>query len=233
VSGTVDAPGPAEQTLVGVVQVTAPAGPYTVWAERSGGGGFEEQPSKDRLVYVLTDQQIAASEKMIGEPPAYIAVLTDVPGDSGTIATAFNNSRYKWAKTEAIYAQADQNRIPKMTFLNWAELRPVADWKGKSDSEQRAAARLGGTLVFPVAVPVSPADRERPQGTFSDALATQFPTGGQFLPQVVTAPTSDAQAMAQRQGAKSALTMLAVLGVGAVAVWAGYKATRVVRGQPA
>lgn len=235
VSGTPEVPGAAEQTLLGVVQVTAPAGPYTVWADRSGNEAFVDQPSRDRLLYVLNDQQITASEKMIGEPPAYIAVLTDRPGDGGTVGAAFEDTRYKWTKTEAVYSQADQNRVPKMSFLHWGELRAMSDWKGRTETEQHAARRLGGTLVFPVAVPVSPGDRERPQGTFQEALTAQFPGGGQFLPQVVTGPEAghEVTVVAQREAAKSALLVLGILGCGAVAAWAGYKATRSMRGAPA
>lgn len=234
VSGTPAAPGAAEQTLIGVVQVQAPAGPYTVWAERSGTGSFAEQPAADRLLYVLNDQQIAASERMIGEPPAYLAVLTDLPGDSGGVSAAFGDTRYVWVKTEAVYSQADQNRIPKMLFLHWAELRPVDQWKGRSETEQRAASRIGGTLVFPVVVPVSPSDRERPQGTFTDAFGAQFPNGGKFLPRVVSSPEQtgdDVRAIAQREAAKSALTVLAILGCLALAGVAGYRATQSMRGQ--
>lgn len=232
VSGTPAAPGAAEQTLIGVVQVTAPAGPYTVWGERIGSGDFTEAGPADRLLYVLNDQQITAAEKMIGEPPAYLAVLTDRPGTSSNIAAAFNDTRYAWVKTEAVYLQSDPNRVPKMTFLQWAELRPSADWKGRTTSEQRTATRVGGILVFPVVVPVSPGDRERPQGTFANALAAQFPNGGDFLPQVVTGPQgADAtRVVAQREAAKSALMMLAVVGLFGVAGYAGYRATRQMQG---
>jgi hypothetical protein len=233
VSGTVDAPGPAEQTLLGVVQVIAPAGPYTVWAERVA-DTFAEQPSRNRLLYVLNEQQLVASEKLIGEPPGYLAVLTDRPSDSGTIANAFADSRYVWKKTEAVYLQSDPNRVPRMVFLHWAELRPMTDWKGRSETERGVATRLGGTLVFPIAVPVGPSDRERPQVTFAEALEAQFPGGGSLSPRVVTGPesSSDVRAVDQR-AAQSALLTLAILGCGAVAAWAGYKATRSMRGQPA
>ncbi len=233
-SGTVEAPGAAEQTLIGVVQVMAAAGPYTVWAENAG-SGFVDKPSQDLLLYPLNSTQIAASEKMIGEPPAYIAVLTDRPGDLGTVGSAFENTRYQWSKTQAIYSQADQSRVPKMMFLHWALLRPDADRKGRSENEQTAAAHLGGTLVFPIQVPVSPSDRERPQGTFPDAFKTQFPGGGGFLPQVVDGPqaASDVHLVAQQTAAKNALMMLGVLGGLALAGYAGYRATRSLRGQPA
>jgi hypothetical protein len=204
VSGTPTAPGAPEQTLIGVVQVSAPAGPYTVWAERVA-EVFTDQPAADRLLYVLTDQQLAASERMIGEPPGYIAVLTDRPGDSSRIAAAFSDTRYVWVKTEAIYSQGDPNRVPKMTFLHWAELRPSSEWKGRSGEPHDAAHRLGGTLVFPVVVPVSANDRERPQGTFDDALASQFPNGG----------------------------VLGIFACGAVAFWAGNKYVKQMKGATA
>jgi len=233
-SGTVDAPGAAEQTLIGVVQVMAAAGPYTLWAENIG-NGFVEQTARDFLLYPLNSTQIEASEKMIGEPPAYIAVLTDRPGDLGTVGSAFESTRYEWTKTQGIYAQSDQNRVPKMMFLHWATLRPSADRKGRADNEQFAASRLGGTLVFPVQVPVGPSDRERPQGTFPDAFKTQFPGGGGFLPQVVDGPqaAADVQIAAQQTAAKNALMMIGVLGGLALAGYAGYRATRSLRGQPA
>lgn len=232
VSGTAAAPGPAEQTLIGVVQVSAPAGPYTVWAERVA-DVFKEEPSRDRLLYVLTDQQLAASESMIGQAPGYIAVLTDRPGDSSTIAAAFADTRYVWVKTEAIYSQADPNRVPKMTFLHWAELRPSAEWKGRSGEPHDAAHRLGGTLVFPVEVPVSGADRERPQGSFADAFATQFPSGGGFLPRVVSAPESGGATAVSQRAAGGALVVLGIFACGVVAVWAGNKFVRQMRGQTA
>ncbi len=232
VSGTPATPGPAEQTLIGVVQVAAPAGPYTVWAERVA-DVFAEHPAADRLLYVLTDQQLSASEKLIGEPPAYLAVLTDRPGDSSTIAAAFSDGRYVWVKTEAVYSQGDPNRVPKMVFLHWAELRPTTDWKGRSVDAHDAAHRLGGTLVFPVVVPVSPADRERPQGSFADAFATQFPSGGTFLPQVVSSPESGGASVASQRAAAGALVVLGIFACGAVAVWAGNKFVKQMRGQTA
>jgi hypothetical protein len=232
VSGTPAAPGPAEQTLIGVVQVSAPAGPYTVWAERIA-DVFAEQPSRDRLLYVLTDQQLAASERMIGQPPAYLAVLIDRPGDSSTIAAAFADTRYVWVKTEAIYSQADPNRVPKMTFLHWAELRPIDEWKGRSGEPHDAAHRLGGTLVFPVEVPVSGGDRERPQGAFTDAFAAQFPGGDALLPQVVSAPEQGSATVASQRAAGGALLVLGIFGCGVIAVWAGKKFVEQMRGQTA
>lgn len=232
-SGTVDAPGPAEQTVLGVVQVQAPAGPYTVWADRSGGAAFEEVPAKNRLLYVLNDLQIATAEKMVGEPPAYLAVITDNPSNTDALTSAFNDTRYQWMKSEAVYSQADQARVPVMSFLHWAELRPTSDWKGRSETAQGAATRLGGTLVFPIDVPVSASDRGAPQSTFEAAFDAQFPSGGQARPQVVAAPESGQASVAAEQGAKSALMMLAVLGLGAAAGYAGYKAMRSLRRQTA
>jgi len=232
VSGTPQAPGPAEQTLIGVVQVSAPAGPYTVWAERVA-NVFAEQPSRDRLLYVLTDQQLSASERMIGQPPAYLAVLTDRPGDSNTIAAAFADTRYVWVKTEAIYSQGDQDRVPKMTFLHWSELRPIDEWKGRSGEPHDAAHRLGGTLVFPIEVPVSGGDRERPQGSFSDAFANQFPGSDALLPRVVAAPESGGAAIANQRAAGGALVVLGIFACGAVAVWAGKRFVQQMRGQSA
>lgn len=232
VSGTPAAPGAPEQTLIGVVQVAAPAGPYTVWAERVA-DVFTEQPSRDRLLYVLTDQQLAASERMIGEPPGYIAVLTDLPGDSGRIAAAFADTRYVWVKTEAVYSQADPNRVPKMTFLHWAEVRPSNEWAGRSGEPHDAAHRLGGTLVFPVQVPVSGGDRERPQGSFADAFANQFPGGGAFRPQLVSAPESGGATLASQRAAAGALAVLGIFACGAVAVWAGNKYVRQMKGATA
>ncbi len=204
------------------MQVSAPAGPYTVWAERVA-NVFVEQPSRDRLLYVLTDQQLAASERMIGQPPAYLAVLTDRPGDSSTIAAAFADTRYVWVKTEAVYSQGDPARVPKMTFLHWAELRPIDEWKGRSGEPHDAAHRLGGTLVFPIEVPVSGGDRERPQGTFADAFANQFPGGDTLLPQVVRAPEQGSATIASQRAAGGALLVLGIFACGAVAVWAGKK----------
>lgn len=235
VSGTPDAPGAAEQTLLGVVQVTAPAGPYTVWGERSGNQPFVEQQARNRLLYVLNEQQITASEKLIGEPPAYLAVVAESPGDPNTVVNAFADSRYKWSKTEALYSQADPNRVPKMNFLHWAELRPMTDWKGRSASERSVAARLGGILVFPVAVPTSGADREAPQSSFAAAFKSQFPDGGIRPPRVVAAPESGAgvQLVSQQDAMKSTLLLLGLVGAGAVAIWAGYKITRTAQGAPA
>ena len=233
-SGTVDAPGPAEQTVIGVVQVQAPAGPYTVWADRSGGAAFEEVPAKNRLLYVLNDLQIATAEKMVGEPPAYLAVLTDRPGNTDQITAAFNDTRYQWMKSEALYSQADQARVPTISFLHWAELRPTSDWKGRSETAQGAATRLGGTLVFPIDSPVSPSDRGAPQSTFDAAFDAQFPNGGQNLSQVVASPESgSASIAAQQQGAKNALMVLVVIALGAGAGYAGYKAMRGLRRQTA
>lgn len=232
VSGTPAAPGAPEQTLIGVVQVAAPAGPYTVWAERVA-DVFTEQPSSDRLLYVLTDQQLAASERMIGEPPGYLAVLTDRPGDSGRIAAAFADTRYIWTKTEAIYSQGDPNRVPKMTFLHWAELRPSKEWAGRSGEPHDAAHRLGGTLVFPVPVPVGAGDRERPQGSFADAFADQFPGGGAFLPQVVSSPESGSATIASHRAAAGALVVLGIFACVSVSVWAGNKFVRQMRGETA
>lgn len=233
-SGTADAPGPAEQTLLGVVQVMAAAGPYTVWAEDSG-NGFAEQPSRNRLLYPLNDQQIAASASMIGEPPAFIAVMADRPGDLSTVSGAFDETRYKWSKTEAVYSQADQNRVPKMSFLHWATLRPTEDQKGRTEAASFAASRLGGVLVFPIQSPVVGSDRERPQGTFKDAYQAQFPGNGGFLPQVVTGPqsSSDVSIVAQQNAAKGALSVLILLGCLGAAGYVGYRATRSMRGQPA
>jgi hypothetical protein len=233
-SGTVDAPGPAEQTLLGVVQVMAAAGPYTVWAENSG-SGFVDQPSRNRLLYPLNAQQILASEKMIGEAPAYLAVFTDRPGDLGTVGSAFEDTRYQWSKTEAVYSQADQNRVPKMQFLHWAMLRPAEDQKGRTEEATFAAARLGGALVFPIQAPVTGGDRERPQATFRGAFEAQFPNGGGFLPQVVDGPAAaaDVRVAAQQTAAKNALLVVAVFGGLALAGYAGYRATRSLRGQPA
>ena len=235
VSGTPDAPGAAEQTLLGVVQVVAPAGPYTVWAERSGNQPFVEQKARNRLLYVLNEQQLTASEKLIGEPPAYLAIVTDAPGDPNTVVGAFADSRYQWRKTEALYSQADPNRIPKMSFLHWAELRPMTDWKGRSASEHSVAVRLGGILVFPVSVPTSGGDREAPQSSFAAAFKGQFPNGGLTPPRVVAAPESSTgvQLVSQQDAMKSTLLLLGLFGAGAVAVWAGYKLTRSVQGAPA
>lgn len=235
VSGTPEDPGVAEQTLIGVVQVTAPAGPYTVWAERAGNAPFAEQSARNRLLYVLNDQQLVASEKMIGEPPAYLGVLTDRPGDSATINSSFADGRYKWAKTEALYSQGDPNRIPKISFLHWGELRPMSEWKGRSATERSVAQRLGGILVFPVAVPTSAGDREPPQATFAEAFKQQFPGGGAFLPQVVDGPeaASNVRLVAQQEAAKSALMVLGILGCGALAAWCGYRLTRSAQGAPA
>lgn len=233
--GTPDAPGAPEQTLIGVVQVTAPAGPYTVWAERAGTAPFAEQSPRNRLLYVLNDQQLAASEKMIGEPPAYLAVLTDRPGDSATVNGAFADGRYEWSKTEALYSQADPNRVPKMSFLHWGQLRPMTEWKGRTATERNAAARLGGILVFPVAVPVSSGDREAPQATFAEAFKIQFPGGGAFLPKVVEGPevASNVRLIAQQEAAKGALMVLGILAGGALAAWAGYRLTRRAQGATA
>lgn len=230
VSGTPAAPGAAEQTLIGVVQVAAPAGPYTVWAERTA-EVFTEQPSQDRLLYVLNDQQLAASERLIGEPPSYLAVFGDRPSDSGTVSAAFADGRYRWVKTEAVYSQGDLNRVPRMKFLHWGELRPVEEWKGRSAEAHDAAHRLGGVLVFPVVVPVSAGDRERPQGSFADAFTSQFPSGG-VTPKLVAAPETTSPAVAQRAAAGALLT-LGVFACGAAAVWAGNKLVRQLRGQPA
>ncbi len=233
-SGTADAPGPAEQTVIGIVQVQAPAGPYTVWADRSGSAAFEEVPAKNRLLYVLSDLQIAAAEKMIGEPPAYLAVLTDGPSNTGALTSSFNDTRYQWMKSEALYSQADQQRVPTITFLHWAELRPTSDWKSRSSTAQAAATRLGGTLVFPIEAPVSPSDRGAPQATFDNAFDAQFPNSGQAAPQVVPSPEAgSASIAAQQTAAKNALLVIAVMGLGSLAAYAGYKATRSLRGQPA
>ena len=228
VSGTPDAPGAAEQTLIGVVQVMAPAGPYTVWAEKAGSSDFAEQSPRNRLLYVLNEQQILASEKLIGEPPAYLAFLADRPGDSGTIAGMFADSRYKWSKTEAVYSQADPNRVPKISFLHWAELRPMSEWKGRSATERAVATRIGAVLVFPIAAASGPGDREPPQSTFVDAMKAQFPSGGAALPQVVDGPesSSNARLVSGRDAARSTLLLLGLFGAGAVALWAGYQVTR-------
>lgn len=234
VSGTPDAPGAAEQTLLGTVQVSAPTGPYTVWAERSSGDSFTEQPARNRLLYVLNDNQLAAAESMIGEPASYIAVFTDRPGLSSAVAGAFDDNRYEWSKTEAVYSQADQNRVPKIQFVHWAMLRPLEEQKNLVSTEQDVARRLGGTLVFPVQVPRSGADREPPQSTFAQAFAQQFPTNG-ATPRVVDAPeaATNVQVVAQQNAAKSALGVVAVFGVGALAVWGGYELTRSMRRRPA
>jgi hypothetical protein len=235
VSGSPDDPGAAEQTLIGVVQVSAPAGPFTTWAERAAGAGFATVTAKNRLLYVLSEQQLIASEKMIGEPPAYLAVLTEGPGGASAISEAFADGRYEWKKTEAIYSQADPNRVPAMTFLHWAELRPVTEWKGRSQSERSIATRLGGILVFPVVVPTSAGDREAPQSTFEAAFKAQFPDGGASLPHVVRAPDAieTAAAVARQESAKNTLLLLGILACGAAAAWCGYKATRVAQRAPA
>lgn len=226
-SGTPDAPGPAEQAVADALRLVAPAGPYTVWASRSGDDAFEEQAPQDRLLYALTDAQVDASERLVGEPPAYLAILTDAPPDTASIQNAVSGSRYAWSKSEAIYSQADPSRIPKMQFLNWAVLRPAADWKGRSETPQRASARIGGTLVFPVQIPVSTSDRELPQASFNDAFAAAFPSAGKLLPQVVRAPEAgDATAVA----ARNALAVMLVVGAGALAVWGGYRMTQSLRG---
>ncbi len=172
---------------------------------------------------------------MIGELPAFLAVFTDRPGDLGTVGAAFEDTRYKWSKTEVVYSQADQNRVPKMSFLHWATLRSTEDQKGRAQGASFAAARLGGVLVFPIQTPVLGSDRERPQGSFPDAFMAQFPGGGGFLPQVVKGPqsASDVSVAAQRNGAKSALMMLAFLGCLGAAGYVGYRTTRGLRGQPA
>lgn len=232
-SGTADALGPAEQTLLGVVQVMAAAGPYTVWAADAG-DGFAEQSARNRLLYPLNDQQIATSASMIGEPPAFIAVFADRPGDLNTVGAAFNDTRYQWSKTEAVYSQADQSRVPKLSFLHWATLRPTEDQKGRTEDASFAATRLGGVLVFPIETPVLGSDRG-PQGTFKDAFLAQFPGNDGFLPQVVSSPqsSSDVSVAAQQNAAKSALTMLFFLGCLGAAGYVGYRATRGLRGQPA
>lgn len=229
-SGTPDAPGAAEQTLLSTVQVSAPAGPYTVWAERAGNSSFAEQSPRNRLLYVLNDQQLAAAERMIGEPSAYLAVVTNRPGTSADIAAAFADNRYEWTKTEALYSQADQNRVPTMQFLHWAVLRPIEQQKNRFSTEQDVASKLGGTLVFPVAVPRSPGDREAPQATFAEAFAQQFPTGG-VTPRVVDSPeqSSNVQIVSQQAAAKNALSVVAIFGLGALAAWGGYEATRSMR----
>jgi len=233
VSGTPSQPGPAEQTLLGVVQVTAPAGPYTVWAERSGLGPFESQPAQNRLLYVLNEQQIAAAERLIGEPPAYLAVITDLPVDGSSMSRVFEDSRYQWQKTEALYAQSDPNRVPRMTFLHWASLRPATDWKGRTATERTVAQRVGGILVFPVAVPVAPGDREPPQSTFEEALKAQFPNGSP-QPVAVAAPEGgSAVAIAEQSAAKNSLALLAILGLGCAAAWVGSKVVGEMRGRTA
>jgi hypothetical protein len=231
VSGSPTQPGPAEQALIGVVQVAAAAGPYCRWAERGDSGAFTDQPSSNRLLYVLNDQQILAAERMIGEPPAYLGVLTDRPGSAGAVSAAFADGRYRWVKTEALYRVADQGAVPAMVFLHWGELRPVEDWKSRTASAQLVATRLGGTLVFPVVVPVSPGDRERPLGTFDNAFKAQFPDGG-ALPQVVRAPESGTAIIAS-ESAKSGLLVLGIVGALAVATWAGYRMTREAQRSPA
>lgn len=229
VSGTPDAPGAAEQTLLSTVQVTAPAGPYTVWAERAGNAGFAEQTARNRLLYVLNDQQLAAAERLIGESASYLGILTDRPGSSAAIAAAFDDNRYEWTKTEALYSQADQNRVPRMQFLHWATLRPIEDQKNRVSTEHDVASKLGGTLVFPVAVPRSPSDREAPQATFAEAFAQQFPTGG-VTPQVVDAPeqASNVQ-IASQQAAKNSLSVVAVAGLVVLAAWGGMELAKSLR----
>ncbi len=232
-SGTADAPGPAEQTLLGVVQVMAAAGPYTVWATDAG-DGFAEQSARNRLLYPLNDQQIATSASMIGELPAFVAVFADRPGDLSTVAAAFEDTRYQRSKTEAVFSQTDQNRAPKISFLHWGTLRSTEDQKGRTEGAAFAASRLGGVLVFPIETPVLGSDRG-PQGTFRDAFMAQFPGSGGFLPQVVQGPqsSSDVSVAAQQNGAKGALMMLAFLGCLGAAGYVGYRATRSLRGQPA
>lgn len=234
VSGTPDAPGAAEQTLLSTVQVSAPAGPFTVWAERAGNAAFVEQSPRNRLLYVMNDQQLAAAERMIGEAASYLGVLTDRPVANADIAAAFDDNRYEWLKTEAIYSQADQNRVPRMQFLHWAMLRPIEEQKNRISTEQDVAAKVSGTLVFPLAVPRSGADREAPQATFAEAFAQQFPTGG-VTPRVVDAPerSSGVSIASQQTAAANALGVMAVFGIGALAAWGGYTIARSLRRQTA
>ena len=85
----------------------------------------------------------------------------------------------------------------------------------------------------PVEVPVSGGDRERPQGSFSDAYAAQFPSGGAFLPQVVSAPETGGATVASQRAAGGALLVLGIFGCGALAVWAGKKFVEQTRGRTA
>lgn len=225
VSGSPEKPGAPEQALLTELQATAPAGPYTTWAEESDDSGFKQTAPRDRLLYVLTDAQLARAERTIGEPPGYLAVLTDRPGDIGAAAAAFADGRYRWVKTEALYSQADPNPTPKMVFLHWAELRPMSDWKGRSASERLIASRLGGVLVFPQDVAPSAGGRAAPEAPFDAALKAQFPGSSGAFPQVVSHPEAGDPALVRairQESATNALMVLGIMGCGALAAYAGY-----------
>jgi len=234
VSGTPDKLGPPEQTLLGAVQVLAPAGPYTVWAERSGTSAFAEESPKNRLLYPLNEQQLLAAEKMIGEPAGFLAVFADAPVNGDAAEQAFADTRYRWLKTEAVYAQADPNRVPKIQFIHWAELRPIEEWQGRSAGPRAAATRLGGVLVFPVPMLAGPGDREAPQSTFAAAFDGQF-SGGVVTPRVVSAPEGpgDVRQASAQQRATVSLLVMGIFGCGVLATWAGYRLMRSAQGAPA
>ncbi len=69
--------------------------------------------------------------------------------------------------------------------------------------------------------------------SFESAFSNQFPDGGAFLPQLVSAPETGNATMASQRAAGGALVILGIFACGAVAVWAGNKFVKQLRGATA
>jgi len=175
-ANTFDVTSPTDQELLNLLQSQQPAGPYVPWAERIGDlDWIEVDPTTSRQLFIITQNQLDQVLSATGELVSTITILSPIPSSVTQLEMAFDNSRYEWLKTEAVYAQADVNPVPQIIFLHWGRSRSIDDLKGRDGDELLLSKVLSGALAYPVEVPFED-EREPPAATFQDALVMQFPT---------------------------------------------------------
>jgi hypothetical protein len=151
----------------------------TVWAARTGDLDWAptlSQPSENVVLYMLSDGDLVRAEEVaFGDPLPYVAVLSPVPGSLANITAAFADTAYRYYRTDAVYRQDDDQPIPTIYFLHWAERIDTANAPQHLMPLEAAAGMMDGSLVF--ALQVSAAEttlREFPAASFALAFGTQF-----------------------------------------------------------
>ncbi len=146
----------ADDAIRGVVGARRPLMIAGEWAERASDVSWK--PAK-RGSSELTLIPIRASEldrvraMAFGHEAVRVGILMGELVSLRTLEAAFDGTPYALERLIAVYDVAAPSSAPR--FLALGVLRDAADEDGGSHSIETAASRLGGVLVYPIALPAA------------------------------------------------------------------------------
>lgn len=179
----------ADEALRAWVDRRPPIAVVGEWAVQQTDNRWVDAPKETALTLLpLTDRDLArARHAAFGVEVRVIAVLHARPQSQADQALMFVGTPYEPRLALAVYALDDARPVAVPSFVTFATIRDIADTDRGAGSVERAAARLGGRLVYAISLPKTP--NQRAPGAPFQAVFEQIGLAATELP-LPAAPTS-------------------------------------------